>query len=180
MRGLGGVMLVISGVHTSLKADIRGVSDVRWQRCCVHWVRNALAHVPRCRHTAVTATHQAFGQGDCGQASAAWHHVADQTRRRWPKLAALVDEGEKGGLALLALPALYRTRLHRTGPVGRPNREIMRRADVVGLSRTRPRSCARPVPCSPGRTANRRPGTATGRPRASRVPMPPRSTQFPA
>lgn len=42
-RGLNGLKLVISDAHTGLKAAIRRVFDATWQRCRVHWMRNALA-----------------------------------------------------------------------------------------------------------------------------------------
>jgi len=42
-RGLGGVRLVISDAHTGLKAAIARVFEATWQRCRVHWMRNALA-----------------------------------------------------------------------------------------------------------------------------------------
>ena len=62
--------LVISDAHTGLKAAIARVFDATWQRCRVHWMRNALAHVPRSQHTVVAAAiRQAFGQPDRAQAS---------------------------------------------------------------------------------------------------------------
>lgn len=64
-RGLDGVKLVISDAHTGLKAAIRRVFDATWQRCCVHWMRNALAHVPKGQHSVVAdAIRQAFNQPD--------------------------------------------------------------------------------------------------------------------
>ena len=52
-RGLGGLKLVISDAHTGLKASIRRVFDATWQRGRVHWMRNALAHVPKGRECPV-------------------------------------------------------------------------------------------------------------------------------
>jgi putative transposase len=46
-RGLRGVKLVISDADEGLKAAIRRVFDASWQRCRVHWMRNALAHVAK-------------------------------------------------------------------------------------------------------------------------------------
>src|SRR3954454_23251942 len=45
-RGLKGVRLVVSDAHEGLKAAIAKVMGATWQRCRVHWMRNALAHVP--------------------------------------------------------------------------------------------------------------------------------------
>ena len=133
-RGLDGVKLVISDAHTGLKAAIARVFDATWQRCRVHWMRNALAHVPRSQHTVVAAAiRQAFGQPDRAQAGDTWRHVADQVRGRWPKLADLMDEAEHDVLAYMAFPAQHRTKLHSTNPIERLNKEVKRRADVVGI-----------------------------------------------
>jgi putative transposase len=45
-RGLRGVKPVISDAHTGLKAAVRKVLKVEWQRCKVHFYRNVLVHVP--------------------------------------------------------------------------------------------------------------------------------------
>ena len=57
----------------------------------------------------------------------------DQLRSRWPKLAELIDESEHDVLAYMALPRQHRTKLHRTNPIERLNKEVKRRADVVGI-----------------------------------------------
>jgi putative transposase len=133
-RGLGGVKLVISDAHTGLKAAIARVFDATHQRCRVHWMRNALAHVPKGQHTVVAAAiRQAFNQPDQKGAAEVWRHVADQLRPRWPKLGALMDETEADVLAYMAFPAQHRTKLHSTNPLERLNKEIERRADVVGV-----------------------------------------------
>jgi len=43
-RGLRGVKLVISDAHEGIKAAVSKVLTAAWQRCRVHFVRNALAH----------------------------------------------------------------------------------------------------------------------------------------
>lgn len=131
---MNGLKLVISDAHTGLKAAIRRVFDATWQRCRVHWMRNALAHVPKGQHTVVSAAiRQAFNQPDQKGAVDVWRHVADQLRPRWPKLATLMDESEADVLAYMAFPAQHRTKLHSTNPLERLNKEVKRRADVVGI-----------------------------------------------
>src|SRR5215207_2465067 len=49
-RGLKGVKLVISDAHDGLRLAITRVLGATWQRCRVHWMRNALAHVPKGQH----------------------------------------------------------------------------------------------------------------------------------
>jgi transposase-like protein len=133
-RGLGGVNLVISDAHTGLKAAIARVFDATWQRCRVHWMRNALAHAQKGSHTVVAAAiRQAFNQPDRDSAGQTWRHVADQLRCRWPKLASLMDDSEQDVLAYMAFPQQHLTPLHSTNPIERLNKEVKRRADVVGI-----------------------------------------------
>src|ERR1700726_3148789 len=54
-RGLRGIKLVISDAHEGLKAAIRRVFGATWQRCRVHWMRNALGHVPKTQQSMVAA-----------------------------------------------------------------------------------------------------------------------------
>src|SRR4249919_2475762 len=64
-RGLRGVKLVISDAHEGLKAAIRRVVGASWQRCRVHWMRNALSYVPKSQQSmASAALRQAFIQPD--------------------------------------------------------------------------------------------------------------------
>lgn len=133
-RGLSGVKLVISDAHSGLKAAISRVFDASWQRCRVHWMRNGLAHVSKGQHTVVAAAvRQAFDQPDRLHAGETWRHVANQLRTRWPKLANLMDESEQDVLAYMAFPRQHRTKLHSTNPIERLNKEVKRRADVVGI-----------------------------------------------
>ncbi len=46
-RGLVGVEFVVSDDHPGLKAAIRVLPEAAWQRCYVHFLRNALDDVPR-------------------------------------------------------------------------------------------------------------------------------------
>jgi transposase-like protein len=133
-RGLAGVKLVISDAHEGLKGAIRRVFSATWQRCRVHWMRSALAHVPKGQQTMVAAAlRQAFLQPDQDSARRVWRQMADQFRPRWPKLGSLMDESEHEVLAYMGFPAQHRAKLHSTNPLERLNKEVKRRADVVGI-----------------------------------------------
>lgn len=117
-----------------MKSAISRIFDATWQRCRVHWIRNALAHVSKGQHTVVAAPiRQAFDQPDRKHAVEMWRHVANQLRARWPKLAELMDESEHDVLAYMAFPRQHRTKLHSTNPIERLKKEVKRRADVVGI-----------------------------------------------
>src|SRR5580700_4843757 len=133
-RGLGGIKLVISDAHEGLKAAIRRVFTATWQRCRVHWMRNALSYVAKTQQSMVAAAlRQAFIQPDRTQASQTLRHVADQLRQKWPKLAAFIDDSETDVLSHLDFPEQHRTKIHSTNPLERLNKEVKRRADVVGI-----------------------------------------------
>ncbi|GAY20322.1 mobile element protein [Sphingobium fuliginis] len=126
--------LVISDAHEGLKAAITRVLGATWQRCRVHFMRNALAYVPKGQHTMVAAAiRQAFIQPDQDGAIQTWRHVADQLRARWPKLGACMDDAETDVLAYTSFPTQHRVKLHSTNPLERLNKEVKRRADVVGI-----------------------------------------------
>jgi putative transposase len=64
-RGLRGLKLVITDAHEGLKAAIRRVFSASWQRCRVHWMRNALSYVAKTQQSMVAAAlRQAFIQPD--------------------------------------------------------------------------------------------------------------------
>ena len=133
-RGLRGVKLVVSDAHEGIKAAVAKVMHASWQRCRVHFLRNALAHAGKSGRRVVSAfIATAFVQDDAAAASAQWRKVADQLRPKLPKLAALMDEAEPDVLAYMSFPAAHRTKLHSTNPIERLNGEIKRRTEVVGI-----------------------------------------------
>lgn len=133
-RGVQGVKLVISDAHEGLKAAIRRVFGATWQRCRVHWMRNALSYVAKTQQSMVAAAlRQAFIQPDRARATETLRHVADQLRQKWRNLATFIDDSETDVLSYLDFPEQHRTQLHSTNPLERLNKEVKRRADVVGI-----------------------------------------------
>ena len=133
-RGLRGVKLVVSDAHEGLKAAVSKVLQSSWQRCRVHFMRNALAHAGKSGRRVVSAfIATAFAQDDAEAAKSQWRKVADQLRSKLPKLAVLMDDAEADVLAFMSFPPAHRTKLHSTNPIERVNGEIKRRTEVVGI-----------------------------------------------
>jgi putative transposase len=133
-RGLRGVKLVISDAHEGIKAAVSKLLCASWQRCRVHFMRNALAHAGKSGRRVVSAfIATAFAQETAEAASQQWRAVADQIRPKLPKLAMLMDDAEPDVLAYMTFPREHRAKLHSTNPIERLNGEIKRRTDVVGI-----------------------------------------------
>jgi transposase-like protein len=133
-RGLRGVKLVISDAHEGIKAAVSKVFSATWQRCRVHFARNALAHAGKSGRRVVSAfIATAFAQETAEAASSQWRRVADQLRPTVPKLAAFMDNSEEDVLAYMSFPPQHRAKLHSTNPIERLNGEIKRRTNVVGI-----------------------------------------------
>ena len=104
-RGLTGVRLVISDAHQGLKNAAAKVLGATWQRCRVHFMRNALAYVPKSQNQMVAAViRTAFVQPTRQEAVAQWRETADRLRQRFEKLGALMDEAEADVLAFMGFP----------------------------------------------------------------------------
>jgi putative transposase len=133
-RGLRGVKLVISDAHEGIKAAVTKLLHASWQRCRVHFMRNALAYAGKNGRRVVSAfIATAFAQDDAKAASTQWRRVADQLRPNLPKLSAFMDKAEPDVLAYMDFPAAHRAKLHSTNPLERVNGEIKRRTEVVGI-----------------------------------------------
>jgi putative transposase len=133
-RGLRGVKLVIADSHEGLKAAAAKVLKATWQRCRVHFLRNALAHAGKGQRQMVLAMiNTVFAQETQEAAIAQWRAVSDQLRAKFPKLARLMETAEHDVLAFMSFPKAHRTQIHSTNPLERLNAEIKRRTDVVGI-----------------------------------------------
>ncbi len=133
-RGLRGVKLVISDAHEGLKAAVAKVLKASWQRCRVHFLRNALAYANKGQRQMVFALiNTIFAQETPEAAHEQWRIVTDQLRAKFPKLAAMMDDAEDEVLTFMDFPKDHRVKIHSTNVLERLNGEIKRRANVVGI-----------------------------------------------
>jgi putative transposase len=134
-RGLSGVRLVTSDSHRGLKGAIEAIlHGASWQRCRVHFMRNALSLVPKAAQQMVGATiRTVFAQPDSASAHHQWRKVADGFRGRFPKLAELMDEAKEDVLAYASFPAEHWQKIWSNNPLERLNKEVKRRTNVVGI-----------------------------------------------
>ena len=133
-RGLRGVRLVISDAHEGIKAAVAKVFKTTWQRCRVHFLRNALAHAGKGQRQMVLALiNTVFAQDTQEAAVTQWRVVADPLREKFPKLATVMDDAESDVLAFMSFPKSHRVQIHSTNPLERLNAEIKRRTNVVGI-----------------------------------------------
>jgi putative transposase len=134
-RGLGGVRLVISDQHAGLVAALRRIfQGASHQRCRVHFARNLLALVPKSHQDMVAAVFRTiFAQPDPATVASTWDQVRDQLGERFPKIAVLMDGACAEVLAFSAFPRAHWTKIWSTNPLERLNKEVKRRARVVGI-----------------------------------------------
>ena len=133
-RGLSGVRLVISDQHAGLVAALRhSFQGAGHQRCRVHFARNLLAHVPKSHSDMVAAVFRTiFAQPDPATAASTWDEVRDQLAGRFPKIGPLMDQAKAEVLAFSIFPRAHWSKVWSTNPLERVNKEIKRRARVVG------------------------------------------------
>ena len=133
-RGLGGVQLVVSDAHAGLKRAIAQVLGCPWQRCTVHFLREALGHARREQQPMLAALlRPLFNAESSEQARELVGDALERLRKPLPKVAALLEEAEEDLFAFYAFPHDHWAKLRSTNPLERVNREIGRRTDVVGI-----------------------------------------------
>ena len=134
-RGLAGVQLVISDAHSGLiKAISTTMQGASWQRCRVHFMRNALAKVSKGHAEMVAATIRTiFAQPGQKEVRAQVDKVADMLAEQFPNVAELLRDAKPDLTAFSDFPRAHWQKIWSTNPLERLNREVKRRTDVVGI-----------------------------------------------
>ena len=134
-RGLTGVELVVSDAHVGLKEAIPAVlSGASWQRCRVHFMRNALTRVPKdATHMVAAAIRTIFAAPGIEEARTQLRFIADGLSAKYAGLSEMLLGAEDDVIAHMAFPRKHWTKIASTNPLERVNKEIKRRTDVVGI-----------------------------------------------
>jgi len=134
-RGLHGVEFVVSDDHAGLKKSIGEVlPEAAWQRCYVHFLRNALDYLPRkADDDCLQELRWIYDRRDLQEANrdlAAW--IA-KWQGKYPKLVDWVESNIGETLSFYRLPRAHHKHLKSTNMLERLNEEIRRRTRVVRI-----------------------------------------------
>ena len=134
-RGLHGVEFVVSDDHDGLRKAIREcLPGAAWQRCYVHFLRNALDHLPRKRDDdclkELSWLYERRNLKDARADLAAW---IERWQGRYAKLVAWVEENIEETLTYYRLPMAHHKHMKSTNMLERFNEEIRRRTRVVRI-----------------------------------------------
>ena len=132
-RGLSGVLYVVSDDHQGMvKAIARHFQGAVWQRCQVHFVRNALALCGQQQRPQVLRLIKAVTEAATREAAqAALAVTVAELKKKAPKVARLLEESGEEILGVYALPETHRKRMRTTNMLERQNQELKRRTRVV-------------------------------------------------
>jgi len=134
-RGLSGVEFVVADDHAGLRAALREtLSEAAYQRCYVHFLRNALDYVPRkVDDDCLQELRWLYDRRDLAEARrdlAAW---LAKWSAKYPKLTSWVEENIEETLTFYRLPRQHHKHLKSTNMLERLNEEIKRRTHVVRI-----------------------------------------------
>jgi len=132
-RGLRGVRYVVSDDHAGMvRAIERHFQGAVWQRCQVHFVRNALALCGRQQRPMVLRLMKTVTESATRAAAKAALAVAiAELEKKAPKVARLLEEHGEEILGVYALPEAHRKRMRTTNMLERQNQELKRRTRVI-------------------------------------------------
>ena len=134
-RGLKGVELVVSDDHAGLVAAIGEViPEAAWQRCYVHFLRNALDHLPR-KHgdDCLQELRWIYDRRDLAEAKVDLAKWLAKWSARYPRLTTWAEENIDCTLTFFRLPRQHHKHLKSTNMLERLNEEIKRRTYVVRI-----------------------------------------------
>ena len=133
-RGLRGVEFVVSDDHPGLKRAIAEIPEAVWQRCYVHFLRNARDHLPRkAVDDCMQELRWLYDRRDLAEAQKDLVQWLERWGQKYPKLCEWVEENIGETLTFYQLPLQHHKHLKSTNMLERFNEEIKRRTKVVRI-----------------------------------------------
>jgi transposase-like protein len=134
-RGLSGVQCIVSDDHPGLKAAIREVlPGVWWQRCYVHFLRNALDYLPRkADDDCLQELRWMYERRNVEEARRDLKQWLEKWSAKYPKLCAWAEANIEETWTFYRLPLAHHKHLKSTNLLERFNQEIKRRTLVVRI-----------------------------------------------
>ena len=134
-RGLTGVRLVVSDDHAGLKAAIQEVMpEAWWQRCYVHFLRNALDYLPRkADEGCLQELRWMYERRDAFEARRDLKAWLEKWSAKYPKLCAWMETNIEETWSFYQLPLSHHKHMKSTNLLERFNQEIKRRTLVVRI-----------------------------------------------
>jgi transposase-like protein len=134
-RGLRGVEFVVSDDHAGLKRAIAEVlPEAVWQRCYVHFLRNALDHLPRkAVDDCLQELRWLYDRRDLAEAQKDLAQWLERWGQKYPKLCCWVEENIGETFTFYHLPLQHHKHMKSTNMLERLNEEIKRRTRVVRI-----------------------------------------------
>ena len=134
-RGLSGVEFVVSDNHEGLKAAIREVlPQAAWQRCYVHFLRNALDHVPRkVDDDCLQELRWIYDRRDLAEVRRDIAQWLSKWQSKYSRLCDWVEENIEETLSYFRLPLPHHKHMKSTNMLERLNQELKRRTHVVRI-----------------------------------------------
>lgn len=134
-RGLHGVRLVVSDDHPGLKAAVREVlTEAWWQRCYVHFLRNALDYLPRkADDDCLQELRWMYERRDREEARRDLKAWLEKWAAKYPKLCEWVEANIEETWTYYRLPLAHHKHVKSTNLLERFNQEIKRRTLVVRI-----------------------------------------------
>ncbi len=134
-RGLVGVEFVVSDDHAGLKAALREIPpEAVWQRCYVHFLRNALDYVPRkVDDDCLMEPRWFYDRRDLAEVRRDIAQWLAKWQAKYPKLTSWVEENVEETLTYYRLPLPHHKHMKSTNMLERLNQELKRRTLVVRI-----------------------------------------------
>lgn len=134
-RGLKGVHFVVSDDHPGLKAAVREVMPgIYWQRCYVHFLRNALDYLPRkADDDCLQELRWMYERRNVEEARRDLKAWLEKWGTKYPKLCQWVEANIEETWTYYQLPLAHHKHLKSTNLLERFNQEIKRRTLVVRI-----------------------------------------------